>query len=358
MTERYLNTVVAQARQHIDAAASRIEDSAIIDAVNHVQMLYAKADVSFASSFNPRAAIQQGPVTVRQIAALYLYDNELYAIEGNGQMVKDALENAARFFQHLLDPSCARGPLINSAVIGYNFDIAQGVTYEIDVTRPMGDRIRNLEFRGKPLAPDQKLRFALNNYRAAGSNGYTMFQRCEGASGGPTKIFARLIMRYYSEHDSLRNPIITGVLCPKGTPDLCELKSRHDTRAADEIARHALASFTIDSPICGKQRTASRYRSNVSGFRMQQSGVTLNFSSIRSSIGDAVRMTTGRWRKFLIFSDLLQHFDAVDLGHREIEQGPYRERAASANSPCRRRYSSAELAISHHMKSVLQSIVF
>ena len=134
-------------------------------------MTYAKADVSFASSFNPRAEIAKGPVTVRQIAALYLYDNELYAIEGNGAMVKSALENAAKFFNTCSDPHCERGPLINNNVIGYNFDIAQGVTYEIDVTRPVGDRIRNLEFRGKPLAPDQKLRIALNNYRAAGSNG-------------------------------------------------------------------------------------------------------------------------------------------------------------------------------------------
>ena len=99
LTELYLNTVVAHARQHISAAASRVEDSAIIDAVNQAQITYAKADVSFASSFDPRAEIAAGPVTVRQIAALYLYDNELYAIEGNGAMVKSALENAARVLQ-------------------------------------------------------------------------------------------------------------------------------------------------------------------------------------------------------------------------------------------------------------------
>ena len=73
------------------------------------------------------------------------------------------LENSARFYG-------------NPSVMGFNYDMAQGVSYEIDVSRPEGDRIRNLRFRGQPLAPAQKLRIAVNNYRAGGSGG--------GARGG------------------------------------------------------------------------------------------------------------------------------------------------------------------------------
>ena len=198
ITETYLSTVVAQAKTDIDASESRIKDSAIIDAIQLVQMHYAKADVSFASSFNPRAAIAKGPVTIRQAAALYLYDNELYAIEGTGKMVRDALENAARYFKSCADESCAGRSLINSAIIGYNFDMAHGVTYDVDLTRPEGDRIRNLQFRGKPLAPDQKLRIALNNYRAGGSNGYTMFKDAKVVWRSYEDI-RDLLIRYYSE---------------------------------------------------------------------------------------------------------------------------------------------------------------
>lgn len=200
VTERYLNTVVGHAKTSIDAKESRIGDTAIIDAIQRVEMHYAKADVSFASSFNPRAEIPKGDVTVRQIAALYLYDNELYAVEGTGKMVKDALENAARFFNSCKDPSCANSPLIGNRVLGYNFDMAHGVTYELDLTRPEGDRVQNLQFRGKPLAPDQKLRIALNNYRAGGSNGYTMFQNAKILWRSYDDL-RELIIRYYSEHE-------------------------------------------------------------------------------------------------------------------------------------------------------------
>ena len=200
ITERYLNSIVAEAKSGIDASESRIKDTAMIDAIHAVQLHYAKADVSFASSFNPRAAIPRGPVTIRQIAALYLYDNELYAVEGTGKMVKDALENAAKFYNTCVDISCSKSPLINSSVIGYNFDMAAGVTYEIDITRPAGDRVRNLEYHGQPLEPDRKLRIALNNYRAGGSNGYSMFKGAKLLWRSYDDI-RELIIRYYSEHE-------------------------------------------------------------------------------------------------------------------------------------------------------------
>jgi 2',3'-cyclic-nucleotide 2'-phosphodiesterase/3'-nucleotidase len=199
MTERFLNTPVAEARQPLDAGFSRIEDSAMIDAVHAVQLHYARADVSFTSSFNPRATMRQGPITVRQIASLYIYDNELYAIEGTGKMVRDALENAARFYNACPTPACDTGPLINRSVFGYNFDIAQGVTYEVDLSRPAGERIRNLRFRGEPLSDDRKLRIALNNYRAGGSGGYTMFRGAHVVWRSYEDI-RELMIRYYADH--------------------------------------------------------------------------------------------------------------------------------------------------------------
>src|ERR1039458_4979077 len=97
--ERYLNTPVAESARELSAARGREEDTAVVDLVQRVQLFYSKADVSFAALYNPEVRIPQGHVTVRQIAALYPYDNELVAIEGTGKMVKDALENAARFFR-------------------------------------------------------------------------------------------------------------------------------------------------------------------------------------------------------------------------------------------------------------------
>ena len=54
--------------------------------------------------------------------------------------------------------------------------MAEGVTYDLDLTKPFGQRIQNLKFKGQPLSPTQKLRVVTNNYRVNGGGGFTMFK--------------------------------------------------------------------------------------------------------------------------------------------------------------------------------------
>jgi 2',3'-cyclic-nucleotide 2'-phosphodiesterase/3'-nucleotidase len=200
--ERYLDTPVASSARDLDASLGRVEDTAVVDAIQQVQRFYSRADVSFTALFDPTVRIPSGQVTVRQIAALYPYDNELYVVEGTGRMVKDALENAARYYRSCAGAACGKGSLVNPEVMGFNYDMAEGVDYVIDLERPEGDRIRDLRWRGRPLDMDAKLRIAINNYRAAGSSGYSMF--------GGAKIVWRsgdeirdLMIRYYTDRKEL-----------------------------------------------------------------------------------------------------------------------------------------------------------
>jgi 2',3'-cyclic-nucleotide 2'-phosphodiesterase / 3'-nucleotidase len=202
LAERYLATPVARSPRDLDAALGRVEDNALVDAVQQVQLYYTRADVSFTALFNPRLKVSAGPVTVRQIAALYPYDNELYTVEGTGKMVKDALENAARYYLGCQGALCEQGPLVNAKVAGFNYDVAEGVEYQIDLTRPEGERVRNLRWKGKPLAPDQPLRIAVNNYRAAGSAGYAMFKSAKIVWHSQEEI-REMIVRYYTEKGAL-----------------------------------------------------------------------------------------------------------------------------------------------------------
>lgn len=202
LAERYLNTRIADAPAELDARYSRIEDTPLIDAIQQVQLDKTHADVSFASSFNPTVHVPRGPVTVREIAALYPYENELYVLEGNGRMVREALENAARYFLSCTDNCTGAQHLINEHVIGYNFDMAEGVSYEIDIREPAGQRIKNLRWQGRPLADDQPLRVAVNNHRAGGSGGYTMFPDAKVVWKSGDEI-RDLMVRYYTEHKTL-----------------------------------------------------------------------------------------------------------------------------------------------------------
>jgi len=175
-TERSLDTPVAESAVDLSGARGRFEDSALVDAIHEVQLHYAQAQVSFASLFQTQVRVARGRVTRRELAALYIYENELYAVEGDGRMVRDALENATRYYQTCPEASCSHGPLVDRGVPGFNFDTAQGVAYAIDLRQPVGKRVVDLRYHGAPLRDDQPLRIAVNNYRAAGSAGYTMFR--------------------------------------------------------------------------------------------------------------------------------------------------------------------------------------
>jgi 2',3'-cyclic-nucleotide 2'-phosphodiesterase/3'-nucleotidase len=174
-TQAWLSRAIGQSAAELTAAEARFRDTAILDLIQRVQLKVGKAQVSMAAVFNPDAHIAKGPVTVRDIAGLYVYENTLVVLEVTGQQVKDALEHSAKYFRPY-EPGKSAAELVDEKIPAYNFDIAEGVTYVLNIARPTGQRIENLQFQGKPLSPTQKLRLATNNYRVNGGGGYTMYK--------------------------------------------------------------------------------------------------------------------------------------------------------------------------------------
>src|SRR2546423_7186273 len=174
-TQAWLSRPIGESDAELTAAEARFRDTAILDLIQRVQMEAGKADVSMVASFNPEARIAKGPVTVRDIAGLYVYENTLAVLEVTGQQLKDALEHSAKYFKAYV-PGKPASDLVDEKIPAYNFDIAEGVTYELDISKPIGQRIQNLRFHGQPLSPTKKLRLATNNYRVNGGGGYTMYK--------------------------------------------------------------------------------------------------------------------------------------------------------------------------------------
>ena len=54
--------------------------------------------------------------------------------------------------------------------------MAEGVTYDLDITKPFGQRITNLKFMGQPVDPLRKFRVVTNNYRVNGGGGFAMYK--------------------------------------------------------------------------------------------------------------------------------------------------------------------------------------
>ncbi len=174
-TQNWLSRTIGESAEELTAREARFRDSAIIDLIQKVQLEAGKADVSMVAVFNSEARIAKGPVSVRDIAGLYVYENTLVVLEVTGQQLKEALEHSARYFK-TYTPGKPIREQIDEKIPAYNFDIAEGVTYDLDISKPMGQRILNLTFKGQQVKPDQKFRLATNNYRVNGGGGYSMYK--------------------------------------------------------------------------------------------------------------------------------------------------------------------------------------
>ena len=200
-TQGWLAKVIGESPEELTARDSRFKDTAILDLIQKVQMDEGKADVSMVASFNTEARIEKGPVSVRDIAGLYVYENTLAVLEVTGQQLKDALEHSAKYFKPYV-PGKPLSDLIDEKIPGYNFDIAEGVTYDLDLSKPMGSRILNLRFKGQPLSMTRKLRLATNNYRVNGGGGYTMYKNAPVVYRSSEEI-RELIIDWMEKHKTI-----------------------------------------------------------------------------------------------------------------------------------------------------------
>ncbi|WP_105660032.1 bifunctional 2',3'-cyclic-nucleotide 2'-phosphodiesterase/3'-nucleotidase [Cronobacter dublinensis] len=125
--------------------------------------------------------VEKGQLTLRNAADLYLYPNTLVVVKATGAEVKEWLECSAGQFNQIDVNSAKPQPLLNwDGFRTYNFDVIDGVKYQIDVTQPAkydgecqtvnpkAERIKHLTFNGKPIDPNATFLVATNNYRAYG----------------------------------------------------------------------------------------------------------------------------------------------------------------------------------------------
>jgi 2',3'-cyclic-nucleotide 2'-phosphodiesterase / 3'-nucleotidase len=200
-TIEYMKGALGKTTAPINSYFSQVKDNEAMQVLNAAQKWYTEKAVqgtpyeklpvlSAAAPFkagtrdNPNyyTDVAEGTLQLKNAADLYLYDNNtLHAIVVTGAQLKEWLEMSAGQFNQIKTDSKEEQNIINGDYRSYNFDVIDGVTYEVDVTQPAkydakgivvntdSNRIVNLQFAGKPIDLEQKFVVATNDYRATGT---------------------------------------------------------------------------------------------------------------------------------------------------------------------------------------------
>jgi 2',3'-cyclic-nucleotide 2'-phosphodiesterase / 3'-nucleotidase / 5'-nucleotidase len=225
-TLQYVRGKIGETSIPINSFFTRVMDDASTQIVNAAQMDYVKKWIdtnapeyknmpvlSAAAPFkggrsgpNDFTSIAKGELTIKSAADLYLFDNTLKAVQVNGDQVKRWLEISASQFKTIDPNKTEPQELLDYEFRPYNYDVIDGVKYEIDVTKPVGQRIVNLTMMdGTPVKMDQQFLVATNNYRAGGSGGLPELKTAKVVVDSPFE--NRQILMDYITAQGTVNPV-------------------------------------------------------------------------------------------------------------------------------------------------------
>ena len=161
-----------------DIPESIVKDQGITDFVNEVQ-LYNSAKhladlginpeevylVSGAALFDATSNMKAGEIKKSDVSNIYKYDNKLYTIKTNGKQLKAYIEWTSSIYNTFNTGDLTVS--LNPSVRLYQYDMLDGVSYEINISKEAGNRIENLKFEkdGKVVEDTDIVYLSVNNYR-------------------------------------------------------------------------------------------------------------------------------------------------------------------------------------------------
>ena len=176
----YVSQKIGYFKNPIYTRESFFGNSAFTDLIHNLQMCISKADISFNAPLAFNTTIDAGEVTQADMFKLYRFENLLFVLRMTGEEIRKHLEFSYDMWTNTMTSPNDHALRLNDNTKGdqqrtgfqyytFNFDSACGIDYEVDLTKPDGQKVKILRMsNGEPFDEKKWYRVVMNSYRANG----------------------------------------------------------------------------------------------------------------------------------------------------------------------------------------------
>ena len=176
----YVDRRIGRFEHPIYTRESFFGNSAFTDLIHNLQLQISKADISFNAPLSFNSVIEAGDVTQADMFKLYRFENLLYVLRMTGEEIRKHLEFSYDMWCSTMTSPDDHALRLNDAskedqqrtgfqYFTFNFDSACGIDYEVDLTKPDGQKVRILQMsNGQPFDEKRWYKVVMNSYRANG----------------------------------------------------------------------------------------------------------------------------------------------------------------------------------------------
>jgi len=178
--KQYVNRKIGRFEQPIYTRESFFGNSAFTDLIHNLQLQISKADISFNAPLSFNSVIEAGDVTQADMFKLYRFENLLFVLRMTGEEIRKHLEFSYDMWGNTMTSPADHALRLNDDAkedqqrtgfqyYTFNFDSAAGIDYEVDLTKPDGEKVKILQMsNGQPFDEKKWYKVVMNSYRANG----------------------------------------------------------------------------------------------------------------------------------------------------------------------------------------------
>lgn len=176
----FTNKQIGNFKNTISTRDCYFGSSAFTDLILNLELKITGADIAFNAPLSFDAEIKKGPIYVSDMFNLYKFENQLYVMKLTGKEIRKHLEMSYDLWVNTMKSPEDHLLLLNEKTkddqqrlgfknYSFNFDSAAGIDYEVDATKPNGQKVKILRMSdGQPFQENKWYKVAINSYRANG----------------------------------------------------------------------------------------------------------------------------------------------------------------------------------------------